>query len=916
MRKRDRIFHSYAEWVARRPRAIVFGCILSALICLPIALSRFRITADQDALLDDRVPYHKRYLEYLEDFGDQEYIYIVLENLEPAVPGQEPQSVDLSRLKSLADTIGAFLQARPELYEQVVFKVDPEIFLSNALLFLSEEQILEIEASLAELDPMLENLGGDPGPVGVLRAMARELQRLPDQAQSSTTPDSERGERLFKFLTGYLDELARAAVGETISEPQALKELFPRSELDETEDDRDGYFVAENKELLFLLVLPVKDYDGDMAVITEPLNELRAFTEELQQRHPDIPIGVTGRPVLQADEMWTTDADTRKAGLLSFLGVALITFVIFGNFGRPLLMLLSLAVGLSWSFLAATLLVNALNLLSMVFAAVLVGLGIDFAVHIVVRYQEALVQTGQPVAALKRSLTTSAVGNLTGAVSSALGFYGTLFTNFSGLGELGLVAGTGVLLCLLSSLTVLPALLLVYDGGKGGVRAVKPLRNIPIRIRRPGLVLIAACLASVALAYPLDRLRYDSNILKLQAKGLDSVEWERRILEDSKRSSWYSVVYAESLQRARILADSLAALSTVGKVESPSDFVPDNQVAKIELVRRLFKPYSNLPELAQPAPVALDAFEAAAEELLEELDGLQALTMEWTDLEARAQALEAITELIVKVEVVWEGAPDARQTTLDLYARSFRDALAERLELLEKSSVPTGLSLELLPPPLDTRFVGKSGRYGVIVYPDVDVWNPESLAVHVAQVRTVDPLIVGVTVQIHESTELIREAFLEALGYALIAVTLLLWIDLRSLPKALLALIPLAVGIFWLLCAMAWLGYNFNLANFFAVPILVGIGVDGGVHLIHRFGECGEIDLTRSSTGTSVLAAALTTVFGFGSLTIASHEGLSSLGALLGIGAFTCLLAALFVLPTLLHLFYGRRAGDPTAQPS
>ncbi len=571
--------------------------------------------------------------------------------------------------------------------------------------------------------------------------------------------------------------------------------------------------------LRFIEVMPRKNF-AQLDPIGPSLAVVRTAIESVQKRFPTIDIGLTGKPVLQADELATANLDMTRASIGSLAVITVLFIVIFRGARRPLLAVVAFVIASAWTYGAAALLVGRLTLLSTVFMLVLVGAGLDYGVHVVARFSEFR-RTLDARSAARASLVSIAPGTLTGALGSAAVFFLTLTTDFNGLRELGIIAGAGLLLCAGAMITVLPALLARFDRAP----RIAPRREalVPAAPRRA--LLVVALLPVIALlALAPFTTGFQSNLLDLQSANSPSVAWERRIFADSASASWFAV----SLTRDEQEVDALIAAAR----EQPA----------ILCTRSL----RDIMPLDTPERAALRS------QLARE-------AREWP-------TNEAATDATLAARAILEGA-----------ARSQHDAL---------------------PAALRERLISPNGAYLVQYLPREDAWDEANLARFVAAVRAIDAVATGVPVTQLESMRDMRAAFVRVSWLSILVVTAIAWLDFRRIAPALLATATVLAGVGMLFGALPLADTQLNLANFFAIPMLIGLGIDSAIHILHRW---REDPAALTATVRAVAFTALTTAIGFGALMFADHRGMRSLGVAMSVGSLTCMYVACVVLPLLLR---------------
>jgi predicted RND superfamily exporter protein len=483
-----------------------------------------------------------------------------------------------------------------------------------------------------------------------------------------------------------------------------------------------------------------------------------------------------------------------------------------------------------------------------------------------------------------------------------------MLANFPGLAELGFIAGSGELLCMVASFTVLPALFAVshrYLRTRTTAWQAPQRRNWSGLGRLPRLTLAGLGVLTLIglLVSPLPK--FDYNLLHLQAKGTESVVWENRLLEESDRSSWYALSTADSLAELQHKKAQFAALPVVDRVESLASMLPPEQEERLAL-------------LAEVAPL-VDAIAATWENVepidVEELSTtlekirfkLQRPPSDWDPSKRPSEeALTAArTALIAVQERLKTMPPDTPSQVLDAFQRGLMDDFAAKWTLLQHNVHPTGpVTLENIPSYLRERFIGKSGRYLLQIFARDNIWEQEPMRAFVHQLQTVDADVTGPPVVAFYSIQSMQQGYVRGGVYALITIVGLTFVHFRRLKPTWLALLPLGVAALWMLPCMALFGVEMNIANLIVIPLFMGMAIDNGIHLVDRALEPRKTASERAtqSTGKAVILATLTTIAGFGSLMVAHHAGIFSFGLLLAL-AVTCNLVAVFtVLPLLLRI--------------
>ncbi len=909
--KRALVLNLLWRLIRRHPGLIIASGLGLALISALVSVFFLHLNSNQDALVSPSVPFQKRYLEHLENFGDQEYLFVVIQT-----GGTEEGK---KRAAEFAERLNARLQKQPDLIQAVYYSISPADLGDGALLFASPDEALKLTRMISFLAPFVDRWVHD-GSLGGFFSMVAELlggRRAEDGGQKTEVRgqrSEDRGQGLVNMDSALLGQALGFLEGLLVNMDETLSGKKPDGSLFNLSQGRGEYFFTASGRLLVMRILPAKDF-GALDVVGKPLAAVRKALETTRAEFPDLAVGLTGRPALQADEMETTDRDMTRAAVIAVLLIGVLFMIVLHGWLRPFLVLLSLAMAMAWSFGFATVTVGELNLLSVIFALVLVGIGVDFGIHVVMRYVEAHGKGLGVEDAVRASLFRTGPGVILGAVTSVCAFYSILGSDFTGLAQLGLIGGTGVLFCLVSMMLVLPAMLLLagkknlFPSSMPRIMAMPLLERV---FKRPKLVLIIL-LTITLLALPgLFKVRFNYNLLELQARGLESVEYERILIETADESTWYAIISAKTLEQVKNLTKKFMAIPSVGRVESVLDFIPSGQEEKSAQYRKAAMALENVPDQLPPErPLHAEKLKAALLHLSESLENLeeklfvagagQEIALVGKNMVALDSALEQLARYPERVSRL-----EGLETTME------RDIMMS-LEQLKRWLVATSVTPENLPPGLRDLYVGKDGRYQIKISPKGDIWDFDALGHFLTDLRKVDPHISGVPVGVYESAQLMHRTFLQAAALTILLVSLILWVYARSVRYVMLTLLPLSISMLWLLELMGWLGLHFNLANFFAIPILIAIGVDGGVHFLARWREIEPLLADRptqsgvgglffTGTPTAVALSFTTTMIGFGGLLFAQHRGLASLGAIMVLGSLMGMLACLFALPPILKL--------------
>lgn len=923
---------------SRNPRMTLCFVLLISCAVVGYTASCLDFHTKRSDLIDPDADFHKRWIEYTESFGDSSDIVVVVE-------GEKPKPI-----QTALDDLGNRLSREPELFSNILYKADTTALKRKGLQYFPPRQL---DAGLNRLT--------DYQPVAQGRWEAARLDfavRSTDYRLRSALNASDpiwgnfaldRAERLANSLNGAFEK------PETFQSP--WPEIIPGSFSVPAFTQNSTYFLNDKGTMGFLKAVPVSEQNDDFNGDSQAVDRIRELIAQVSEEHPDVKIGVTGIPVLENDEMRRSQSDMVLASVISFAAVGLLLFLGFRGFRHPLLAMVMLLVGMAWTFGYTTLVVGHLNILSVSFAVILIGLGIDFAIHYLARYLEQRHQ-GQPLRpALRETSLTVGVGIVTAAITTALAFFCATFTQFLGVAELGIIAGGGILLCCLATFLVLPALVALAD------QKVEP-RELPtpfagnflrgMTSRFPRLVMILSILLIVGLGAqiwnwnteggPTSRIRYDYNLLNLQADGLESVEVQKRAFGQENGSLLFAVSVADSPEEARQLKQKFESLPSVGRVEELASRLP---ATSADSTSRYLQSYrSQLAGLSAPPtdPVAVNP--AAVGRAFE---GLLSTLRRVNTPQAIATA-KLIDRFLDQFETL---SLRSQSEFLTQYQMRSTMALWGQLQAIASASDTTPITLNDLPPELTNRFVNEQGQWLIQVYPKEQIWDVEPLTRFVQDVRSVDSDVTGTPLQNFEASRQIRDSYQTASLYALAVICLVLLVDFLgrdhkflvlappllvvvfafmmlqtrrievspllfvgsylvmataiaaildfpNLRDALLTMVPPVAGGLMMFGLLGILDLDLNPANLIVLPLILGIGVDDGVHVVHDFRQQKSGYRISSSTMNAIVLTSLTSMIGFGSMMVAAHRGLSSVGLVLVIGVGSCLFVSLVTLPAIL----------------
>jgi hopanoid biosynthesis associated RND transporter like protein HpnN len=895
----ERLLVGFVGLVCRWPVLTLTCALMAAVVSIYLAATQLQFHTQRSDLLSPNKECVQRLQKHVAEFGDDDDMVVLV------------QGADRAKMEQALEHLAAQIALEPQLFDRLFYKCDLRDLRNRALLFLPVEQITQIQGNLDNMKLLLE-----PPLVGGIESWKMlSLSSMLDEAAHRTAAIREQGglrpgDQEFLTQMASISLAAARVVDDPARYGNPWQSILPPSPEQKDQLAEPQYFFSGDGTLAFLLVRPVKA-SGSFTMSKTSVDKLRAIVDAVQPQFVGLRFGCTGLPVLENDEMVASGRDTQTASWLALAGIALLYLIVFRGLRYPALMVGTLLLGTAWAMGWLTLTVGHLNILSATFAVMLFGMG-DYAVLWVMRYEQAR-QSGMDVrSALLHTTTHVAVGNLTAATTTALAFYATMLADFKGVAELGWVAGSGILLCALACFTVLPALLMLIDRRPRPPVFVIPIGSaawLPGLTRRPWQV-AGGALVLVAIALTcITRLDYDHNLLHLQPRGLDSVKWQMTLIEHTAGASWNSLSSAAQPAEAVALKARFEKLPCVERVVEIASLVPPGQDQKLALLADIQHRLRRLPPRGQPIPHALPRpadMQARTDRVLAELE---ALPPDCDPLLTKLAAhVRTLGDALARADAALAGP------RLQYFDNMLTRDLADDLHKLNDVSTPSPIAIADLPSPLRERYIGKNGRWLVQVFAketaEESLWDFGPLEAFCKQVQTVDPEATGKPFGTVEGLKAMKNGFMWAGLYAFVAIALVLLCDFRKVGRMLIALLPLAVGLVLSLGVLGLSGLPLNPANIIALPLVLGVGVDNGVHLLHDYLIRRREGLRTVSypIARGVLVKGLTTMIGFGTLMISSQRGLAGLGLCLTLGVGCCLLASLVLLPAILQLVSPRRS--------
>ena len=877
---------AWASAVVGRPRLTTAVTLAVGALAAWFAAGNLGVNTDTANMIAPTIPWRQHYNEYRDAFPLRD------RNLLIVIDASSPVRADEFAADLLAE-----LRKQPERYRSPLLAGEGEFFERNGLLYMPTAELAELTDRLAEAQPLIGLLGGRVDGAAVL-----DVARTTLAAEGDTAA-----------LASFYDELARTISGAGGSEVSS----FAWDRLVSNEPPRNPRTWARR----IITLQPAVDFSR-MQPAAAAIAAVRAMAARLDERG-DVRVRLTGTVAMEHEELQSVSRGAGLGAAATLVMVALVLYAALRSWRLLAASIVTLIVGLSLTAAFAAVAVGQLNLLSIAFVVLNVGLGSDYVIHVLLRYRE-LTAAGE---AAKPALveTVRGVGSslVLCAVTTAAGFYAFIPTTFSGVSELGLIAGTGVFFGLFASVTLLPALVAWWDEPRRSGAAptwLDPRIFAPLS-RRPRLVLGVTAAVLVAVFAALPRVTFDSNPIHLRDPESESVSTLLELAAAGEAPLLNLVAVAPDNTTARGWASALRERPEVRAVTTTDALVPAEQDEKLALLEDLALLMGTDFGEVERTPADPDAMAAA----------LAALEAASTDHAAARGLHDAAADLRGRLA---GGAESYRDTALRRLDESLTAGLPQELARLAGALRAGRFDRADLPAALAERWLASGGRELVEIAPAEDVSDNAAARRFIAAAHSVVPTATGLPVVYQEASATVVAAFERALLYAFAMVAAIIWLVLRDFKDTLLVLVPIALASLLTAALTVVAGMPFNYANIIALPLLVGIGVDNGIHVVHRMrtragmpavgqrrdagrdarGRAtqgavaeqlpseGVARLFGTSTMRAVLASGLTTVASFGNLAFSSHVGTASMGILLALGLAASMAATLIVLPAWLAL--------------
>lgn len=860
----------WVGFVQRNAVPVLIAVLLTCGGTILYLKQNIRINTDLNSMISEKLHFRKIEKDFSRAFPQLSDTIVVVIDADTA-----EQAV--SARKHMAER----LRKETGLFKTVYEPGGGDFFEKNGLLYMDTDELEELADKLATAQPLLAFLSKDLS----LRGLFSVLDMALNSPEATKTQDSSMN-LLFDHLSKTFENVGENQFSRTSRQMPWESIMF-------------GEKAAAEQRRQFIITQPYLD-EAKPSADEISLETVRRIAKELGITEANgVKMRITGDVALSYENMMTVRNSTGIATVASIILVGVLLFIGLGSGRMVLASLLTLLIGLLWTTGFAIAFVGSLNLISITFAVLFVGLGIDYSIQFCLRYRE-LIESGHKQ---WEGLTTTAKGVgrslFLSCVTVALGFYSFAPTAYAGVAELGLISGTGMFISFFATITVLPALLALFKTGQSKglpVPANKIISELPYKHSRT--IVAGAVILGLASVPFLPGVFFDYNPLNLYSKTSESVSAIKELFDNPEAQPWTISVIASGEENAKRLAESLKKLKEVKAAITLSDLVPEKQPEKLRILSdiALFMP-QNITDLK--------IRNLKYEENIKALKGFDNALKK--SLLSSAKENPYVRRLYASIQNFKARLDDPvkGQRAVEALEKSILVNLPDLFKRLGSSLQAKAFSRSDLPRELAGQYVSVDGRYRVQVFPGENIMDIDALKRFVQAVRAVAPDATDAPVTIYESGRAVVSSFREAVLYAMVAIILFLLIELRSFYATALILVPLILAMFLTGAASVLLKIPLNFANVIVVPLLLGIGVHSGIIFMLRYLTEPPLhgNMLRTSTARAVLFSTLTLLISTGSLSFSPHRGIASMGILLTICLSFLLVFTLLLLPALIELY-------------
>ena len=860
-----------SRWVdfARKYRLLIVLTIFAgAFFCLRYTIDNISMNTDTRDMLSPKLEWRNFALQVDEKFPQYNDLILVVVEAGTADEASDAGSILYEQLL-LED----------KFFKSVYYPSGLPFFKQSAFLYLDTTELQDLADNLAAVQPFLARLTEDQSLRGLFTMMAEAIEAKLDGDEIDIEP--------------LLKDINSALLAIKNNEHYRLSWQRLMGGLDE---DRSVY-----RE--FIVLQPNLDYGGAFPA-RDSIDRIHRLADEYQlnqQNH--INVRLTGNVTMSYEEMISVSRGMEISVIIALCLVAVVLVVGLRSVWMVLATLVTLVNGLIYTAGFATATVGELNLISVAFAVLYIGLGVDFAIHYCLRYREHMLRGENNLEAMENTAVDLGKALALCALTTAIGFYAFIPTDYVGVAELGWISGSSMFISFFITLTLIPALLSYHpqinaDERLRNGKFIRYLYHFPAT--HAGTILIITGLLTLASLFFVSRLNFDDNTLNLQPRKNPSVITFVDLLDDKDSSPWTAVTLANSSQEAKAIEKQLQDKKIVDKVVWLDDFIPEDQEVKLAIITEieLLLGYMIMDSISEPPTV---------EENLQSMITLRDKLHEFVESGNTDPVYASLHDNLEKFISATRLQTNATKSALLAQLKhSLLASLPGRLGALTEALEAKPVNLSSLPEALKSRWL-HNGEYRIEIYPEENLSDNDHLRQFVEVLDSELDNVSGPPITSIKASDAVVKAFKQAFLYSLAAIVLVLLILLQRKTDTLFIMVPLLLAALFTAAVSVLINMPLNFANIIALPLILGIGVDSSIHIVRRLrampsGGNRRREVLANSASRAVWVSALTSILSIGNLAFSNHPGTASMGLLLTIGIGMTLLCSLIVLPALLSI--------------
>jgi hopanoid biosynthesis associated RND transporter like protein HpnN len=864
------------NWLMYSPGLLLCSVFILAVLAVQYTSTHLSINTDTAELIAPDAPFQINRRNFEKEFGQELHtLLLVVESSSPELT------------KAAAQRLARELRADPEHFTKVYRPDENPFFHRNGLLYLETDKLQDFSITLAQAQPFIGRISQDPSLNGFFSIF--------EDALHAETKTQEVPIDLFSLIDKVSHSLHNTLNGET--DLLSWQKLIAENNITKEQSDK-----------AFLIISPKFDYSQILPV--EPaINAIHQAIQKIQDPNlPEVKVWITGEVGLEHDEMAGMSQGTFTASVFSLILVLVILLIAYRSWMLMVATLVTLAFGMIFCGLFASIAVKQLNLISVAFAVSNIGLGVEYAIHFCLRYRDNLDLHGRDkTKAIRAALISTSPSLILCAVTTSIGLYAFIPTDYQGISELGLLAGTSLFICLFITLTVLPVILKVlplppvhelHGEMPGASQFSSLLATFTLHYAKP--ITFTTILLAVIAVYFVFQVKTDFNPVNLRDPHTESVIAFKELMRDKDASPMTLTVLAKSEAEARATQKKLLQLKTVNKTISLFDFVPEQQEDKLLVIDEMAMTLGFRSQLFPQLKVGTDPL-PSIKRMIAAIDDSLPKKTNAVEIKSLLAFKHELQDVLIELDARLQ--PD-RGVFIEKIQTSLLGTLPSVMNELLASFNAEQIKPENIPLEIKERWLSSNGLYRIQIYPKYDLNDLANLQAFITEVQSVSPDTTDLPVMYWESMKAVISSFQEAIIIALVAIAVLLLFIRRSIVDTLLVMAPLVLAGLFTMASTVFTGTPINFANIIALPLLMGLGVDNGIHMVEKLHHslAEDQNIYQSSTARGMFYGALTTISSFVGLAFSPHQGISSMGLVITIGIFWIMTCTFVVLPALSKL--------------